>query len=331
MVQARESREKKRTHPAIEQAILRLASQDPEIAKLSAIVTEKGLPKTKQIQVLSLLAPHLRDLPTEEELKFWLDDKQLEIEYLNPSEWRVTNTKRGSKYLVTECFGVFQCECEAASWGNECSHMKAVRFHIKDHPEQLSKEAEWQPDTTEFSSEPTCEPSIITSDHHSFSEWEEVESPIALESSSQYTFEELPGFVPTESQRKAIAELTAFLAGHESLHLLQGAAGTGKTTVLQFLITAMRQQGDNRRIVFTAPTNQAVKVLRKMAERWGIAGVEAMTCHKLLGLKAKKREKRLYFEPDPKQQPAIDQYDLVVIDEASMLNEDLWHHIIAGL
>ncbi|NEQ97947.1 MAG: AAA family ATPase, partial [Cyanothece sp. SIO2G6] len=136
----------------------------------------------------------------------------------------------------------------------------------------------------------------------------------------------LPGITLTSEQWQTLKELETFVRGRRKLHLLTGYAGTGKTTLLQALIKKLRQGGDHRKIVLTAFSNKATKVLSAMADRWALTHVDALTCCKLLGLKPDidTTTGKQIFKPDPGSENTFDRYRLVVVDEASMINEEMW-------
>ncbi len=135
----------------------------------------------------------------------------------------------------------------------------------------------------------------------------------------------LPGVQLNPQQQKALQEMEAFVHSREKLYLLTGYAGTGKTTLLQALIKKLRAGGDRRRIVFTAFSNKATKVLESMASQWNL-DIDCMTCCKLLGLRPEidQTTGKQVFKPDANSETYIDRYQLVVVDEASMINEELW-------
>lgn len=142
----------------------------------------------------------------------------------------------------------------------------------------------------------------------------------------------LPGISLNRQQWEALKQLEAFLEGTGKLHLLTGYAGTGKTTLLQALIKRLRDRGDRRSIVLTAHSNKATKVLDAMAERWQL-DVNCMTCCKLLGLKPEidTATGKQVFKPDRHGESLFDRYRLVVIDEASMISEDMWQLLIGAV
>ncbi|MEB3211964.1 MAG: AAA family ATPase [Leptolyngbyaceae bacterium] len=135
----------------------------------------------------------------------------------------------------------------------------------------------------------------------------------------------LPGIVLTPQQWQVLQELEVFTKSHEKLHLLTGYAGTGKTTLLQALIMRMREGGDRRSVVLTAHSNKATKVLSKMADRWNL-NVDSMTCCKLLGLRPEidTETGKQIFKPDRDNENLFNRYRLVIVDEASMISEEMW-------
>ena len=85
--------------------------------------------------------------------------------------------------------------------------------------------------------------------------------------------EHLP-FDPSSDQDLLFQSLTAFLTGSDSIFILNGYAGTGKTTAMAALVGALREM--NRQTVLLAPTGRSAKVLM------GYAGAPAHTIHKAI-------------------------------------------------
>lgn len=133
----------------------------------------------------------------------------------------------------------------------------------------------------------------------------------------------------TAEQLAALDALNEFVYSSEKLYLLTGYAGTGKTTLLQIFINGLREQGDDRKIVLSAFSNKATKVLATMADQWQLE-VDAMTCCTLLGLRPVINEDtgNQEFQPDRKQGSQVDRYSLVIVDECSMVNEELWKLLV---
>jgi exodeoxyribonuclease-5 len=137
------------------------------------------------------------------------------------------------------------------------------------------------------------------------------------------------GLALTAEQAAALEALDSFVQGEEKLYLLTGYAGTGKTTLLQRFIRGLRDRGDQRPIVLSAFSNKATKVLVAMAAQWGLE-IDAMTCCKLLGLRPVINEDdgKQMFQLDRQQGSQIDRYRLVIIDECSMINQELWELLV---
>ena len=82
------------------------------------------------------------------------------------------------------------------------------------------------------------------------------------------------GFMPTEGQRTVLYHLAAFLLSEKAspTYLLQGYAGTGKTTLVTTLVKTLPQIGMKYQLM--APTGRAAKVLS------GYTGKTASTIHR---------------------------------------------------
>ena len=141
--------------------------------------------------------------------------------------------------------------------------------------------------------------------------------------------EVLPGITLSQQQWESLQALEDFVNSENKIYLLTGYAGTGKTTLLQALIARMQQQRDSRPIALTALSNKATKVLQAMAYRWGCE-VDCMTCCKLLGLKPviDKETGGQKFEPDRDRKNLTTEYDLVIVDECSMINQEMWELLV---
>ena len=98
--------------------------------------------------------------------------------------------------------------------------------------------------------------------------------------------------------------------------VLTGGPGTGKTTTLQMLINALLEGDYQFRLA--SPTGRAAK---RLAEA---TGVEASTIHRLLGFSPDGAG----FEHDESNPLPV---DMVVIDEASMLDLQLLHSLLRAL
>lgn len=130
-------------------------------------------------------------------------------------------------------------------------------------------------------------------------------------------------------QQTALEQLHDFVNSSESFFVLEGYAGTGKTTLLQAFVAQLQERGDRRPIVFSAFTNKATKVLAQMMAEWGLA-IDCLTCCQLLGLRPQINQEtgEQEFIPDKDQKSSFEKYALVVVDECSMVNQNLWELLI---
>lgn len=114
--------------------------------------------------------------------------------------------------------------------------------------------------------------------------------------------------------------------------LLKGSAGTGKTTCIQTLIYKLISEasaaGDKPpKIVMTAPTNKATKVLREVAANSGISEASSIPCctiYSLLGVTVAANGEIKEAVKTDDSFDRIESYDLVIVDEGSMVNSQIF-------
>ncbi len=127
-------------------------------------------------------------------------------------------------------------------------------------------------------------------------------------------FEAENGFLLAEEQKDAMWQ-----SMKSGISIITGGPGTGKTTLIRAIIMAAEQQGLEVRLM--APTGRAAKKLAISSGR------NADTIHK--ALEASLRESGgTYFEKneaDPLEE------DLIIVDEASMLDIALFYHLLCAL
>lgn len=112
--------------------------------------------------------------------------------------------------------------------------------------------------------------------------------------------------------------------GPESVNfiLLEGYAGTGKTYLTSMFVEHLLNT-TNLNIAMTAPTNKAVRVLNEAGE-YQHPNLNYATIHKMLGLKEQiTAYGEQIFVQAYKEDATIGEYDVLIVDEASMLNDDL--------
>lgn len=125
-----------------------------------------------------------------------------------------------------------------------------------------------------------------------------------------------------EEQQGSVNLMLDFLDDpFQNFFVLEGSAGTGKT----FSILNFAQQCKGR-LVFTAPTNKATKVLRDTVTSDDYKP-ECLTIYKLLNLKleASGEVKELSF---PETDIDLSRYAAVVVDEGSMISSKLFEFIV---
>ena len=134
-------------------------------------------------------------------------------------------------------------------------------------------------------------------------------------------------------QKDAFGKLTNFLTSQEdSVYVIKGWAGTGKTycvsVLVRYVLNVMHPTHNWFKIAVTGPTNKSVRVIKKTS---GIKNsrVTFQTIHKLLGLTEKiTMDGKQVFENQGDFKPQIASIKMLIIDEVSMLNDDLFHEIL---
>jgi intein/homing endonuclease len=135
-----------------------------------------------------------------------------------------------------------------------------------------------------------------------------------------------------EEQEQALREMAYFLTDeiegiddYEYTYALHGYAGTGKTTLTKLILQFLKEAQKHRPIILAAPTHTAKINLKKLSGR------HAITVAKLVGLSPnleieKVNIKKLLFQKGYGDTMPRDGF--VIIDEASMIPDDIYHHIL---
>ncbi|MGX8684548.1 MAG: SF1B family DNA helicase RecD2 [Lachnospiraceae bacterium] len=134
-------------------------------------------------------------------------------------------------------------------------------------------------------------------------------------------------------QREAV-----LMAADHAILIVSGGPGTGKTTTINTIIRYFRKE--NLEVLLAAPTGRAAK---RMTEA---TGSEAMTIHRLLGVRAVREEGDDAFAPDPGFagrgsggsysyfEKGIDnplEADAIIIDEMSMVDMHLFCSLLKAV
>jgi exodeoxyribonuclease-5 len=132
----------------------------------------------------------------------------------------------------------------------------------------------------------------------------------------------IANFQLTDCQYAAITDIIDWLVNTDAISwTLSGAAGTGKSFTTKLLKDILPYN----KICISAPTHKALRVTEEFTE------IQGETLHKLLGLRPNFDLKDFDIH-NPKFDQMVDstmyQYDLVLIDEASMIQSDLFTHIM---
>lgn len=104
--------------------------------------------------------------------------------------------------------------------------------------------------------------------------------------------------------------------------IISGGPGTGKTFTVNKIISALKHQNNEISIALAAPTGKAAERLSESLDN-EIEEIDASTLHKLLGARKNgefkfNKANKLFF-------------DVVIVDEASMLDIRLWISLIRAL
>ena len=118
----------------------------------------------------------------------------------------------------------------------------------------------------------------------------------------------------------------------DSIFVLKGWAGTGKTycvsILVRYVLDVIYPDKNWYKIAVTGPTNKSVRVIKKTT---GLKNprVSFQTIHRLLGLTEKiTQDGQQEFVNKGDFVPQIQKTKLLIIDEVSMLNDELFHEIL---
>ncbi|MBQ1953071.1 MAG: AAA family ATPase, partial [Alistipes sp.] len=127
-------------------------------------------------------------------------------------------------------------------------------------------------------------------------------------------------FETTFSQKKVIEKLSDYLSSpdFERIFVLNGYAGTGKTTILSVLVEVLEEM--NIKSVLLAPTGRAAKVLARYSGR------EAQTIHKRIYRERTTADYESRFSLNLNRERGA----VFIVDEASMITDSTFEGQIFG-
>ena len=117
----------------------------------------------------------------------------------------------------------------------------------------------------------------------------------------------------TNKQEEGLKIAVARFKAHEPWTCISGYAGSGKSTLVKFIISALNIPEDE--VCYVAYTGKAATVLQQKG------CPNAMTAHKLLYWASPTPSGKFIFKPKTKLD---DPYSVIVVDEISMLPKTMW-------
>ncbi len=132
----------------------------------------------------------------------------------------------------------------------------------------------------------------------------------------------------TEAQQQALEKLKSFLRSNHTCFRLSGYAGTGKSFLICHLIEWL--DSFDFEFVIAAPTNKAAKSLMQVAMSMGL-NIDVKTVAQLLGQQPEINEETGIEEFTSPGEAEFDDYDVVIIDEFSMINRSNFEEIVQAI
>ena len=132
----------------------------------------------------------------------------------------------------------------------------------------------------------------------------------------------------TKAQQQALEKLKSFLRSNQSFFRLSGYAGTGKSFLICHLIEWLDSL--DFEFVIAAPTNKAAKSLMQVAMSLGL-NIDVKTVAQLLGQQPEINEETGIEEFTSPGEAEFDDYDVVIIDEFSMINRSNFEEIVTAI
>lgn len=120
----------------------------------------------------------------------------------------------------------------------------------------------------------------------------------------------------TRKQEEGLKIAVARYKAHEPYTCIAGYAGTGKSTLIKFIVAALNMYEEE--VAYIAFTGKASEVLREKG------CPNAQTAHRLLYYSKQMPNGKFVYKPRPHIE-----YSLIVVDEVSMLPIDMWELLLS--
>lgn len=122
----------------------------------------------------------------------------------------------------------------------------------------------------------------------------------------------------TTKQEQGLRTAVERYNAHEPWTCIAGYAGTGKSTLVRFIIAALNIDPED--VAYIAYTGKAAMVLKDKG------CPNAQTAHRLLYQSYPRNDGTFYHKP---RRPLEKRYKLIVVDEVSMLPEEIWNLLLS--
>ena len=122
----------------------------------------------------------------------------------------------------------------------------------------------------------------------------------------------------TKKQQEGLECAIARFNANESWTCISGYAGSGKSTLVKFIVAALHLEEEE--VAYVAFTGKAAKVLSQKG------CPNAMTAHKLLYRAKPKPDGTYIFTP---KEALEGEFKLLIVDEVSMLPKKMWDLLLS--
>jgi exodeoxyribonuclease V len=132
-----------------------------------------------------------------------------------------------------------------------------------------------------------------------------------------------------KQQIDALESLQKFLKSEEIYYYLFGDAGTGKSYTIAKILSNIDYYFESE-IICLAPSHKAKKVLKKFLVQNDLTEIECKTIHSALGMVLKEDDDKgkNILSKNSKSENILDGKKLIIIDEISMIDENLVQELI---